>query len=221
MIECSTDNIYYKRRRKKKSRRFLSVFILFIIVLSIILYYRFVVSGQIVNICEAYSYQFCTESVNSAVLNSMTDSIKYSDLVTVEKNSSGDITLISTNSYKVNYINKEVSEKTEIILKEKIKNGIPIPFLAFSGIGVLSGYGSRIDFKALSVSSVKSDFESEFTSVGINQTHHSVFVTVECEIKVLVPLDNRKVNCKIRVLICESVLLGKVPDVYLKSNLFN
>ena len=65
------------------------------------------------------------------------------------------------------------------------------------------------------------DFSSKFTAVGINQTLHSIYVDVISEIDLNVPFNNHKVECKTSVLISETVLIGKVPDIYLKEGLFS
>ena len=220
MIECSEENIYYKKRRKKTFGRFFSVFLFFIILSGIFLYFKYIISDQIIKICRSYSYSYSTEAVNDAVINSLADKVKYSDLITVDKNSAGEIVLISTNSYKINEINRDITEKSEKYLKERLNNGVPIPLLAFTGIDIISGYGLIINYKSISISSVKCGFESTFSSVGINQTLHSIYLSVDCVLDVMFPLRNSKEKCSVKVLISESVIVGKVPEIYLNGNIF-
>ncbi|MBO5068618.1 MAG: sporulation protein YunB, partial [Clostridia bacterium] len=92
--------------------------------------------------------------------------------------------------------------------------------LAFLGIGVLSGYGSIVYVETISVVDVKCEFVSDFKSVGINQTLHSVYVKVICEYVVEVPFNSDKNSCETMILISETVLVGKVPDIYLSNGIF-
>ncbi len=221
MIECSSENIWYKKRRGKKLKRFSTFFLILLIFTAMFLYYKCVISEKIEQTCSNYAYAFSTEAVNTAVLNSLNATASYSELIYIEKNASGDIVLMSTDSHKVNLINKEIATKTEKLLKEKLIKGVPIPLLAFSGISIISGYGPSVNYKVLSVSSVLCDFISTFKSVGINQTLHSIYVEVISEVKINFFLKNTIEKCKTKVLICEAVLVGKVPDVYLNGQLFN
>lgn len=221
MIEIYAENIWYKKRKRVKPKRFFALFLFFTIITSIFLYYRYVITEQIILICSDYTYSFATESVNRAVLDSMDDKVKYSNLVIVEKNNSGDIVMMSTDSLKVNTISREVAEKTQALLEKKLNKGIEIPLMAFSGINLISGYGKLIKFKALSVSDVICEFTSTFKSVGVNQTLHSIYIDVICQTDIEIPLNRRTENCVTSVLVCESVLIGKVPEVYLNGNLFD
>lgn len=221
MIECTDKNIWYvKKRRFKNKRRFVVLLILISVIFGYI-YYHTLVCAEIFNFCVDYAYSYSTEAVNKTILNSVSDSVKYSDLVTVDKNVNGDITLMTVNSIKVNTLNKEIATATSNILKDKLKQGIPIPWLTFTGIGVLSGYGKTITFKTVSVSSVNCNFNSNFKSVGLNQTLHSVYINVICEVIIEVPFNSKKVRTETSVLVSETVLVGKVPETYLNGNLFN
>ncbi len=220
MIECSENYIWYKKRKKKPFKRFFSLFIIFSIIIGVILYYNLVVLKQIFGICADYSYAYSTESVNSAVLISLESDIKYSDLIIVEKNSSGDIVLMSTNSLKVNAINREVASATSSLLKHKLSKGIPVPLLAFTGISFLSGYGNNVNLKTTNNVSVLCSFSSKFTAVGINQTLHSIYLNVESTVNIKVPFNNHQEKCVSQILISETVLVGKVSDIYLKEGVF-
>ena len=220
MIECTNKNIWYKKKRKKNGKGWFAFLLVFIISLSLVAYYRFAICKQIFKISSDHAYVYSTEAVNEAVLYSLSENVKYSELMTIERNNDGDIMLMSANAYKVNYISREITETTSEFLDKKLKDGIPIPFLAFSGLEIISGYGSAVKFKALSVSSVVCDFSSEFKAVGINQTLHSIYVNVICDVKIEVPLAPRVKTCKTSVLISETVLIGKVPEIYLNGKLF-
>lgn len=220
MIECTENYIWYKKRKKKPFKRFFSFVLILFIIVGAILYYNLVVLKQIFSICADYSYTYSTESVNSAVLISLEDSIRYSDLVVVEKNSNGDIVLMTTNSLKVNSINREVASATSSLLKHKLSNGIPVPLFAFTGISFLSGYGTKINLKTTNNVSVLCSFSSMFTAVGINQTLHSIYLNVESTVNIKVPFNNHQEKCVSQILISETILVGKVPDIYLKEGVF-
>ncbi len=219
MIEYCNENIWYKKRPRKK-RRFFAILMTVILVLGFMAYYRYVITEQILTLCSDYAYSYSTDAVNKTVLYSLEQQIKYTDLITIEKNTDGDIVLMTTNSHKVNTINREVADNCQTLLTKKIAEGIPVPWLSFTGISLLSGYGRPIMFKSLSVVSVICEFYSKFTGMGINQTLHSIYIVVKSQVKINMPLNSRTEECETSVLISETVLVGKVPEIYLNGQIF-
>lgn len=220
MIRCYAENIWYVKKKRKKRKKFLVLFFIIFLISILFSYYRYVVSEHIISICVDYTNSFATEAVNNAVLISLKDEIKYSNLIFIEKNNSGDIVLMNTDSLKINTINREIATITQQNLKERLKIGIDIPVLAFSGISLLSGYGVTLNFNSISISEVVCNFSSKFQSVGINQTLHSIYIDVVCEVNIEIPLNKKTEKSVTSVLISEAVLIGKVPDTYLNGNLF-
>ena len=186
---------------------------------GLIVYQQSVVFRLIVQICKDSSYSLSAFSVNRAVSVSLTEELNYSELIEVEKNSDGDIVMIRTNALKINRITREIAVNTEKILSEKLKNGVSVPVLAFSGIAFLSGMGREIQYRYISVSGVNCDISGEFKSVGINQTLHSVFVIVNTKVNVEFLRASEEMEFQSKVLISEAVLVGKVPEIYLNGGL--
>lgn len=217
LIECTNDNLFRKRRRKKNPFRFILTLILLV---GLILYYKFVIIANLFTLCNDYAYSYSVDAVNSAVILSLENQTRYSDLVQIEKNSTGDIVLMNANSLKVNELSRNVAINSEKILSEKLNKGIPIPCMALTGIEFISGFGKTFNLKTLSVVSVSCDFISQFTSAGINQTLHEIYVEITCNIKIDFPLNEKKVIHTNKVLINQAIIVGKIPEVYLNGKLF-
>lgn len=219
MIECTSEYIY-KKKRKVKGKKLIAFFLTLIIALGVVLYYKYFISSELYKLSFSYAYSYCTESVNDAIIDSLNDKIKYSDLIKIEKNNAGDIVLITANSYKVNLISREITQLSANNVKNKLSGGVPVPSLAFTGIGLIAGLGVKINIKMLNVSSVYCDFDSSFMSVGINQTLHKIYAKITSEVKINVPLNERTEIFETSVLLTEAVLVGEVPDVYLNGKIF-
>ncbi|MBE7083688.1 MAG: hypothetical protein E7373_03690 [Clostridiales bacterium] len=220
MIECTSEFIWYKKKRLKKPKKLIAFFLTFLIIISIFVYYKTIVFNLIFDICVNYAEKYSAQSVNDAVLISLSDGTKYSDLILIEKDSQGKVILMSANSIKVNLLSREIVNNTLALVEEKLQRGIPVPFMAFSGIGVLSGYGKTINYRELTISKVECEFDSQFTAVGINQTLHSIYVNVVCTINSKAFLTSKNTICQSKVLISETVLIGEVPEIYLSGKLF-
>ena len=228
MIECTEERIYYKtfrvKNRKGRIKRFKRFFTL-IVILSIIIGGIFHINGAVFNlvsgICEDYTRANALSAIHNSVMTSLSDTITYSDLIRVEKNKDGDISLMSADSLKINSISRTVAINVEKILKEKLKEGIPVPIFAFTGIKLASGYGPTVKYDAITVASVNCGFDGKFEQMGINQTLHSLFVVVDCRVDIEFLYKKRTFDCTSEILISEAVLVGKVPEVYLSGTLFN
>ena len=59
---------------------------------------------------------------------------------------------------------------------------------------------------------------SQFESAGINQTNHKIYLTISSTVSTVIPLITSRVNAEQEVLISESIIIGKVPEVYLYSD---
>lgn len=212
MIECTNERIYKKKRGKK--RKFFSFFIVLFFISIPLLYTRFCIAETIGEVCSDTCESYAYKSANAAIVSSLSSGINYSDVVKIEKNSAGDITLIGIDPLKANYIGQEVSLKTRVNLESELSRGVPVPWLAFSGIKMLSGYGGSVLFKAITVASVKCELNGKFRSVGINQTLHSVYAQVVCKTKIEIPFSKKTEESVTEVLIAESVIVGKVPEIY-------
>lgn len=85
---------------------------------------------------------------------------------------------------------------------------------SFTGLKLLSGRGPGIKIKISSIGNVKTNLKSEFSSKGINQTLHRVYLQVDCEVSILTPFDNITKNITNQVLIAENVIVGNIPATY-------
>ncbi len=219
MIECSNEKIWYKKKNRAGKRGKRTFIVLFLIV-AFVLYYRFCVTAQILNVCSSTVYSNSAEAINTAVSISLTDDLKYTDLISIDKDAQGNITLMTTNAQKINVISREIASNAQILLKTQLNNGTPIPFLAFTGISLISGYGKTVNVKCLSVPTVYCEFFGQFKSVGINQTLHSIYVKAYSKVNLELPFYKKQIEFSSDILISETVLMGKVPEIYLNGQLF-
>ena len=79
---------------------------------------------------------------------------------------------------------------------------------------MLSGRGPGVKIRISSIGNIETDLESEFTSQGINQTLHRIYVDVSCNVKVLTPFKDIERKITNKVLLAENVIVGNIPDTY-------
>ena len=81
-----------------------------------------------------------------------------------------------------------------------------MPFGSFTGFKLLAGRGPGVKIKISTIGEVETDLRSEFTSQGINQTLHRVYLQVICEVSVLTPFKDISEKITNQVLIAENVI---------------
>ena len=210
------------RQRKKRRRKTIVAVLLSVclVVIAAAIYFQRNVTKVLISISEATMRAFTTVAINDAVYYTRSDGVRYEDLVSIERDSAGDITAVSANALKINKIARDAASISQANLKNLSLNGIPIPLGALTGIEALAGFGPRIHIRIIPVSSVTCAFSSEFESVGINQTKHSIYLNVVADISIVMPSRTEKFAVTTDILVCECVLVGEVPDVYLQGDIF-
>ncbi len=211
-----------RKNRKKRHKRRAVYILLALLFLSVLLfiYFQRNVTRVLISISEATMRASTTVAVNDAVYYTLSDEIRYEDLVKIERNQDGDIVSVAANPLKINKIARDTASISQSNLKNLSLNGIPVPLGALTGIEAFAGLGPSIHFRIIPVSSVSCDFTSTFESVGINQTKHSIYLNVIADISIVMPSRTENFAVPTEILVGESVIVGTVPDAYLQSDIF-
>jgi sporulation protein YunB len=110
---------------------------------------------------------------------------------------------------------REVEHGAEVENLENSRAAIPIG--ALSGADLLSGSGFDIDVSFHSIQNVSTKIESSFDECGINQTKHSLKLLISTNVSAVMPGKDMTVTVDQEFLLSETVIVGKIPDVYLKK----
>ena len=211
-----------KKRTKKQRRSRLLCVLLGAVLLSIagFIFFQRNATRVLISISEATMRASTTVAVNDAVYYTLSDEMRYEDLVTVTRDDKGAIVAVSANPLKINKIARDTASISQSNLKNLSLNGIPVPLGALTGIEALAGLGPSIHFRIIPVSSVSCDFSSTFESVGINQTKHSIYLNIVADISIVMPSRTENFAVVTEILVGESVIVGNIPDAYLQSDIF-
>ena len=158
--------------------------------------------------------------MHEVVEATLSEGLGYSELVTVHKNGAGEIAALTCDAQRINAIARDAAYLAQAGFARRGEEGVKVPLGAFTGIEALSGFGPPVTFKLLPVGTARCTFRSDFTSAGINQTRHAVYLDIVLDITVVLPAGTSEFEERAEVMICEGVLAGKVPDFILHSDLF-
>ena len=206
--------------RKRTHKPLIKLLILLVVFFCItIWYYMLVLVPIIKTYCSAKINSLTEQALNVAVSNVINTTVNYDNIMTINYNQSGEINYITANQYMINTISREIikdaNERIKIIDEEYMQ----IPLGTLSGIALFNGRGRRIKLSASPIAIIGSSFDSNFISVGINNTLHKIYLTISACVEMNLPIKKQTINIEQQVLLCESVIVGKVPNVYFNNGI--
>ena len=199
------------------SRRFFMIFFSILFITSSSVAYKIVEKTfqQIVRTLALSETNTLAFKLINDTVEEIGKSVNYSNLYTINKNESGEIISIISNTSEINKIKIQMSEmlidKSNALLTEEV--GVPIGNLTKTHL--LSGRGPLIPIKVLITGSPKIELKNDFKSTGINQTKQTISLMTTVEIDVILPFENAKTSMTTETMLCETVIVGKIPEVYI------
>ena len=208
---------------KKISITFFSILILSILIGSFI-YVDNSLRPTITVLAETKALELANRSINKAVAEVVRDEINYSDLINTKLDSQGKITLMQSNTIMMNKIASDVALKIQEELKQVKTTTSYIPIGTALKSPILAKYGPQLKVSIEPIGTVSVDFKTDFESSGINQTRHRIYLEAKTQVKVVIPLTTSTKEVKAQIPICETVIIGDVPNSYVnlpKENVGN
>lgn len=171
----------------------------------------------VTTLAQAKTENVVTGIINDAVTETLSaEAVAYQDLVTLERDSSGQVALLSTNSAKMNALRTQILQTVLEKVDSLDSRDLGIPLGSITGLSTASDWGPDLPVQVLAAATPTAEFRNVFTSEGINQTLHQVMLDVQVEIALLIPGGKTETQVSAEVCVAETLLLGQVPDTYLE-----
>lgn len=188
-----------------------------LLVAVVVVYIRFVVTPVVKTVAEEKVRALTVSTVNAAVTSVLEAEPSFVDMVEYGHDANGDLNSIKINATRINAVMQRSVQKTQNGLSDMISSGVNIPVGSVSGITFLSGKGPNLNVAVIPVGAVDARLRSEFSEIGINQTIHKIYLSLDSTIKIIIPGAGNTIKSSSEVLLVESVIIGKVPDTYLNA----
>ena len=206
--------IQHKINKLKKSlNSFIFIFIISILIGSFI-YIDNKLRPTITVIAETKAIELANRSINKAVANIVDENIEYEDLIYVKTGDNENIKMMQANSILMNEIASKVALEIQSEMKKIKTTSTYIPIGTALGSPLLAKYGPTIKVSIEPIGTVTVDFGTDFESSGINQTRHRIYLKSTTQVKVVVPLTTSTKEIKTQIPICETIIVGDVPQNY-------
>ena len=127
----------------------------------------------------------------------------------------GKITMIESNTVMMNKVASDVALRIQEELKQVKTTTSYIPIGTALGSPILAKYGPQLKVSIEPIGTVYVNFKTDFEDAGINQTRHRIYLEVNTKVKVVIPLTTDTKEVKAEIPICETVIVGDVPNSYI------
>ncbi|MBD5131703.1 MAG: sporulation protein YunB [Clostridiales bacterium] len=204
------------RKRNRRKKLFIALFVLIAIIVGICLFIQRNVNPMIVMISNERIRALTTDAVSTAVIDVMSENTDV-EYLSVTRDEKQNITSIDLDSNTVNTLAQEITLSAQNNINDIGSDGIKIPVGSLSGVTLFTGLGPDINIKIYLVGSTQTQIISEFTSAGINQTLHRLYINISGSVAVAVPGLPSTINTSAHVLMSEMIIVGEVPPTYLNS----
>ena len=177
-------------------------------------YFRSNIVPTVMGSAVAEVRAMCTNSVNLAVSAVVGGGLDYEELFSVVRDDAGNVEMVQANSPEINMVAREIANLAQANLDESGLREISIPIGTFTGLALLMGIGPEVTISVMPIGSALCDFVSYFTSAGINQTLHKIYIDVQAVINIITPIDEPTITVTAEVLVAENLIVGDVPEFY-------
>ena len=211
-IHCAAPNPRDGRLRRAVRRIMLSLLVLGLIFLLL----ERNLEAVILDMASARAEAMAVEYIHEAVRDVMEDTVTYEDMMTVQTDGQGRVTMLQANAVRMNELATVTALEAQSKLESAESQSIAIPLGAALGVPFLSAMGPRVRVRIVPVSAVSAAFSTEFESAGINQTRHKIYLSLRTTVRLVIPSGARQVSLSSQVLIAESIIVGDVPQSYVQ-----
>lgn len=207
-----------KRRKLRRGRRRAPALLLLaagiaLLWLVVAVYRQFM--PMLTSLAEAEANNRVAAIINNAIAERIAaGELKYSDIVSIEKDDNGAVAAITTDVAKVNRLKAEITADVISAFAGDIGAEISIPIGSLTGIKLLSGKGPGLPIEIVSAAEVNTELVNRFSTAGINQTCHQIIVRVNTGVSMMVPGKTIFSQFSAEVAAAETVIIGQVPESY-------
>ncbi len=171
-------------------------------------------SQTMLDMAFARAYSMAVETLNSAVHKVTENGVDYEELMDVELDEHGRVSMLRANTMRMNALAAHTALVAEEELNSFENQFVEIPLGAALGVRFLSGFGPRLAVQILPVGAVNTSFDTQFETAGINQTRHKIFLTLRATVSLIIPTGSQVVEVESSMPIAESIIVGEVPQSF-------
>ncbi len=143
-----------------------------------------------------------------------TQETAYHDLIAVSRDDNGRVLSAEANIAAINLLKSRSATAVVEQLNACENQQISIPMGSVIGGSFFIGRGPFLKFNIHTNGSILTTLSSAFTDAGINQTCHQIYLNMKIYMTALLPMERKSIELSTQFLVCETILVGEVPQAY-------
>ena len=158
-----------------------------------------------------------TANIVNSTMAEWNNCTPYTELLCITRDTNGNIEMVQSDAIEINQMQTALNTVIQQKLNELHRQAVQIPLGTLIGGNLLRERGPKITARFAFASSVQCALENQLQSAGINQTRHEVWLNVHVNVYAMVPFVREAQTITVRFCLAQTVIVGKVPDVYLSQ----
>ncbi len=211
MTACTAE----KRRPSRWLRRLLAALALVSLAL---LFMQRNLNQVVLTMASANARALAVNVLNQAVQEILDTGVTYEDMMLVQKDQEGRVSLLQANTTLMNDMASAAALRAQASLSSLENQFVSIPLGSALGMTIWAGSGPRIRVQILPVGAVSAQFSTEFHTAGINQTRHKILLTLEATVRLVIPTGAQEISVSSQMAVAESIIVGQVPSSFVDVN---
>ncbi len=144
------------------------------------------------------------------------NNIIYTDLVTISLNDKKEVNALETNTIAINKLKADITNSIANELKDSRGEKIRVSLGNLLDSYILDHIGIEFQVKLTDYGFIETDIITSFKSTGINQTLHKINLKIKVDVNINVGTLYQTETVETEILLAETVMLGNVPEMYIK-----
>lgn len=215
-------NYYTKKKRNlfriKYPKFILCIISLCIVFNSILYFFNNNISPVILKIAEDRLKSEATNIIYETALDIYSKDFQYNEIIIIEKDDEGSITLVRADTVKLNYLSSRLILESNNKIEELKDLDIKIPIGYVSNNLVVKNIGPKVNINLEQLGNITSSYESVFESAGINQTIHKIYLNISMKLRIAIPLNSKDIEITCQFPVAETIIVGKIPTTAIDLN---
>ena len=204
---------YYRRRGYRKYIFAFACFFLLFVTEFLLIDAR--VRPFVRNTAVVQAQNYAATAAGAAVPQILkSEGADYSSLVEITRDSSGNIISLQTDAMRINRIKSAVNSSVAASLSGLDGKTLGVPIGSLTGLTLLNGRGPKLNAIISLTGSAQTHFINEFSSAGVNQTRHQIFLKTTVTLLIVFPTATVTTAYTMNMLVAETIIVGKVPLAY-------
>lgn len=205
---------FRKKQPNPKEKKIVLILVIAVTIISFMVKYSLdYINPMFDSLCNLRAKGVATKIVNRVAKESL-ENVDYNDLITIVRDSNGNITMVKANVIAINTVASSLTLGVQKALEDETETIINIPIGSFLGGKMFYNLGPKIPIRLTSSGIVTTNFRSEFETSGINQTIHRIYLNTNCKFNIITPIKTISNEISNEVLVAETVIVGPIPDSY-------